>query len=66
MGWASAIPWFIYELEHEHQEAKMLCAFEEELLSAHTRTTPEHWYAIDAWQQDEPERKLASLGVRVG
>ena len=66
MSWSGIIPWFIYELKHEHQEAKMLCAFEEEVLSARTRSTPEHWYALDAWKQTEPEYRLASLGVRIG
>jgi hypothetical protein len=65
MSWG-AIPGFIYDLEREHREAKMLCAFEEEVLSARTRSTPEHWYTLDQWRYVEPERKLVSLGVRVG
>lgn len=65
MSWNNVIPWYIYELEQERREAKMLCAFEEEFLSARTRSTPDHWYTIDEWKRDDNEVKLASLGVRL-
>ena len=42
MSWNNVIPWYIYELEQERLEAKMLCAFEEEFLSARTRSTHHH------------------------
>lgn len=64
MSWNNVLPWYIYRLNAEHREAKMLGAMEEELLAGSTRSTPEHWYALDQMRYSQPERTLASLGVR--
>ena len=65
MSWNNVVPWFIYELEWEEREAKMLGAMQEEIMSGRTRSTPEHWHDLDRWEQDRPEVQLVSLGVRL-
>lgn len=65
MSWNNALPWFIYELEREEREARMLGAMPEEYNSGWTRSTPDFW--IDDFRQrwSESEYKLYSLGVRI-
>lgn len=42
MSWNNVLPWWFYELEHEHWLASMSCAFEEEWFSATSKVLPEH------------------------
>jgi hypothetical protein len=41
MSWG-ALPWFIYEMQHERFQADCLCCFPEEFRSGITRATPQH------------------------
>ena len=41
MSWAT-LPSWVYRVEHEEHEAKMLCAFQEELDAGFVRSLPEH------------------------
>jgi hypothetical protein len=65
MSWNNVVPWFIYELEWEEREAKMLGAMQEEIMSGRTRSTPEHWHELDYRKWQELEVQLVSLGIRL-
>jgi hypothetical protein len=55
----------LLELRQEYHEAKLLGAFEEEILSGSTRSTPAYWYTLDYQRQQLPERILAQLGIKL-
>lgn len=42
MSWNNVVPWWVYSCEYEEYEAKMLCAFDAEVLSGYTRSTPNY------------------------
>lgn len=64
MSWNNALPWYIYDLEREYREAKMLCGMGEEINAGRLRSTPSHWYALDERMRQE-DAKLYSLGVNL-
>jgi hypothetical protein len=41
MSWNNVLPWWLYELSHEHELASMSCAFESEWFSGTSRALPE-------------------------
>lgn len=65
MSWGG-LPFFIYCMETEEHDALMSGAMCEELNAGYTRSVPDHWIKMFRQRWDEPERKLYSLGVRVG
>lgn len=42
MSWNNALPWWLIELEHEHDLALMSCAFEGEWFAGTSRVMPDH------------------------
>ena len=42
MSWNNALPFWVYASSHEHELAKMSCAFEEEWFSGTSRELPKH------------------------
>ena len=42
MSWNNALPWWIYDLINEHENAKMQCCFEEEWFSGTSKAMPDH------------------------
>lgn len=42
MSWNNVLPWWIYELEHEHLLASAACAFDSEWFSGTSRAMPDH------------------------
>lgn len=42
MSWNNALPWWIYELEHEHDIASAACAFDQEWFSGTPRCMPDY------------------------
>lgn len=42
MSWNNVLPWWFWELTHEHDLASMSCCFEEEWFSGTSRVMPEH------------------------
>ena len=42
VSWNNALPWWVYEVQHEAWEAMCLCAMPEELVAGWTRSVPEH------------------------
>ena len=40
MSWNNVLPWWIYELQHEHHLASCSCAFEEEQFSGTSKVLP--------------------------
>jgi len=45
MSWA-CLPWWVYAVINEEHEARMLCAFEEELQAGYVRSLPKHVVAF--------------------
>lgn len=64
MSWG-ALPWYVYDIEFEREQAKMLGAFEEEVHSGWVKATPDHWVLLDLQKRSRPEFKFASLGVNL-
>ena len=42
MSWNNVLPYWIYNLIHEHELASMSCAFESEWFSGISKVLPEH------------------------
>jgi hypothetical protein len=42
MSWNNVLPWWIYELEHEHVLASCACAFDNEWFAGTSRVMPNH------------------------
>lgn len=53
MSWG-ALPWWIYEVMYEEHEARMLCAFEEELQAGYVRSLPE--YVVEMTQIERKDQ----------
>ena len=63
MSWNNVIPWYIFDIRLEKEQAMMLGAMAEELNAGWVRSYPEQWIEIDLmWERNE-DRKLFSLGV---
>ncbi len=45
MSWG-ALPWWVYEVKHEHDLALMSCAFNDEWLAGTSKLLPDHVIAI--------------------
>lgn len=42
MSWNNVLPWWVWEIKHEHTLASMSCCFEEEWFSGTHKVMPEH------------------------
>lgn len=68
MSWGG-IPFYIYAIQSERNEAKMLGGFAEEVNAGWVRSTPDHWADYDRYNKwNAPLSKqwiVCSLGVDV-
>ena len=65
MSWNNVIPWYIYDMRREKDEAMMLCATAEELNSGWVRSCPKQFIQMDLSFNRREDRKLYSLGVQI-
>lgn len=65
MSWNNVIPGWLCGISAERNEAKLLGAFEEEVLAGWVHSTPDNWVDLDIIRRGWEERQFASLGVRL-
>ncbi len=71
MSWNNALPFWVLELEHEHNLALMSCAFESEWFSGTSRVMPDHVISISkstfstwkygGWNYDYSDEEIKEL-----
>jgi len=49
----ACLPWWVYEVEYEEHEARILGAFEEELQAGYVRSLP--MYVVEMIQREKKE-----------